>query len=95
MNTALRIKDAKRDLKRGGTSHASGDALRYMYANMLPFHCRTAALSNKKIYKKQIEIIFTHFLQFSTDDTIGKEGQRLLQTPLDCCEIIFGDLPKD
>ena len=31
------IKDARKELKRVGTSKAEGDALRFMYANLLAF----------------------------------------------------------
>ena len=40
----LDIKDARKELKRVGCSKATGDALRFMYANMIAFK---QCLSNK------------------------------------------------
>lgn len=40
----LDIKEARKELKRVGTSKAEGDALRFMYANLTAFQ---AYLSNK------------------------------------------------
>ncbi len=40
----LPIKEARKQLKTVGTSRAEGDALRFMYANLIAFH---ACLSSK------------------------------------------------
>ncbi len=40
------IKDARKELKRVGTAHAKGDALRFMYANLLAFEQGLSVTAN-------------------------------------------------
>lgn len=42
----LDIKEARKQLKRTGTSKATGDALRFMYANLIAFHVRLSVKAN-------------------------------------------------
>ncbi len=73
-------KKALKECKKVGTAHASGNALRAMYASLIPFH---ACLQEKTATK-----FFEHLLGFDTDDVITKEARRILGDPLSVWDII-------
>lgn len=66
-------KKALKECKKVGTSHASGDALRAMYAKLIPFH---VCLDGKTAPK-----FFEHFQRFDTDEAITNEARRILRDP--------------
>ena len=65
--------DAKKQLKRIGCARATGDALRAMYASLLPFHCCVDSNVAPKIY--------THFQQFADDTAISEAAQAIMRDP--------------
>ena len=71
---------ALKDCKKVGTAHASGDALRAMYASLIPFH--------SSLREKTAPKFFEHLLEFDTDEAITKEARRILGDPLSVWDII-------
>ncbi len=71
--------EAMKECRRVGTAHASGNALRAMYARLIAYHCCLAESTASQFYQH---------LQSHVDDTaITDEAQRLMRNPLDACEI--------
>jgi len=71
----LTIKQARAELKRVGTAHAQGDALRFMFANLLAFeHHLSAPVANS--IKWPIPLLYAALGRVSTDE-IWSEFKRL------------------
>ena len=71
--------EAKRELKRVGCAHASGDALRAMYAGLIPLHCCVG---------KCVEPNFYRYLQgFAGDNDITEAARAILREPLKIWDI--------
>ncbi len=70
----LTIQEARKELKRVGTSHAEGDALRFMYANMLAFEHRMSV--DPLNTKWPVNCLYEH-LQGTPDGEIRTEYKRL------------------
>lgn len=66
----LTFKEAKKACRKVGTSRASGDALRSMYAEMIAF--KWYAIGNP-------EKFYRHLQSSATDDDITNEARRLLR----------------
>lgn len=63
-------KDALKELKRRGTAHATGDALRAMYASLICFN----------YWGKKLEPRFyEHLQQYESDNAIAEEGRALMR----------------
>lgn len=73
-------KKALKECKKVGTSHASGNALRAMYAALVPFHTC--------LREETAPRFFEHLLGFDTDMAITKEARRILGDPLSVWDII-------
>jgi len=70
--------EAKRQLWKHGTAHATGDSLRAMYAKMIPWHCCLNPTAEKRFY--------AHLQKFLSDDAISHEARRILRNPLSAFE---------
>lgn len=66
----MTFKEAKKECRKVGTSRASGDALRSMYAEMIAF--KWYAIGNP-------EKFYRHLQSSATDDDITNEARRLLR----------------
>ncbi len=74
-------KQGLKDCKKVGTSRASGDALRAMYASLIPFqHCLNECTAEK---------FFTHLQKFDTDEQISEEARRIIRSPDSVFKIIW------
>lgn len=59
--------------KKIGCAHATGDGLRAMYANLIPFHACLAPGTAEKF--------FFHLQKFGSDREVGDEARRILRDP--------------
>jgi hypothetical protein len=73
----LPIKEARKELRRVGTSRAEGDALRYMYANLLAFHWGMSRKANSLLWP--IPVLYEH-LGSVPDDEIEKVARQMMRS---------------
>lgn len=76
----MNYKQASSDLARVGSSHATGDLLAAMYADLVPVACCMG--------KKTIPAFYKHFRGLDDDKAIHAEFKRLVADPLSCFDIV-------
>ena len=84
-------REAAKELKRVGCGPATGDALRAMYARMIPWHC---CLQSKPDGNPTMLRLYAHLQTMPDDKAVESEARRLLREPLAACEVVFSDLAE-
>lgn len=83
----LTLKEAQKELRKAGTSHAGGDALRAMYARLI-IEGRWPGLNGKD----NVEKVYAYLQrEAKTDDKISDASREMLRDYRKALDVVLGD----
>lgn len=78
----MTFKEAKRECRRVGTSHATGDALRAMYAELI-------VLNHPGLNQHSAPKFYEHLQTLGDDDAITHRSRELLRNGLAAADVLW------
>lgn len=78
----MNFKEAKKQCRKVGTAHATGDALRSMYAELI-------VVTHPGLNPYSAEKFYVHLQQYETDADITNRSRQLLRNGLDAADVLW------